>query len=110
MAIKDYLADRVELDELNSYFRGVVWKDWDHRWYGWENEFDPQDVESIEWWLYSRWNVSCDHCKNLRIARSWIPEEVDAFERLRKNDWPSGLEGGVDTDKGPIMIGFSYGD
>jgi len=85
----------------------MTWKDYN---YGWKDDFNPEHLESIEWWLSSRWDVICDHCRNLRIARTWIPEEVQAFERLRKNDWPSGLEGGVDTDKGTIMIGFSYGD
>jgi len=86
----------------------MTWKDYN---YGWKDDFDPEHLESIEWWLSSRWDVVCDHPHRLRVARTWIPEEVDAFEKLREIDsHPAILEGGVDTDQGVIWIGFNYGD
>ena len=50
-----------------------------------------------------------DYSDNLCIARSWVPEDVDALEQSRARGCCGRQEGGVDSPRGTIYIGYNYG-
>lgn len=97
-----------ELQKRETMPNGMVWKDYN---YGWRDDFDPAHLDKIEWWLANRWEVGDYYnCHGLRVARTWIPEEVEAFEAGREERTHGATqEGGIPTDLGTIWIGFNYG-
>lgn len=70
------------------------------------------DCERIIDYLYQTYQNDQDYnyVDNLRIARSWIDEEIKEYERKRDNGCCGCFEGGVTSGCGrTIRIGFNYG-
>ena len=49
-----------------------------------------------------------DCADNLRIARSWMPEEMTAFECKRERGCCDSHEGGIVGGQGTVYIGYNY--